>query len=70
MPDHPVVDPTRHQPSASFPYIAAAAVAAFCVLLGVIAVMEGVPPMAVVLSAIAVGGVTVSTLRKDPDAGR
>ena len=41
-----------------------------CVLLGVIAVMEGVPPMAVVLSVVAVGGVTVSALRKDPDTGR
>jgi hypothetical protein len=69
MPDHPVVDPVRHKRSASFPYIAAGVVAAFCVLLGVIAVQEGVPPMAVVLSAIAVGGVTVSALRKDPDAG-
>ena len=69
MPDHPVVDPARRKHSASFPYFAAGAVAAFCVLLGVIAVMEGVPPMAVVLSAIAVGGVTVSALRKDPDTG-
>jgi hypothetical protein len=70
MPDHPVVDPSRLRRSASFPYLAAAVVALFCVVLGVIAVMEGVPPMAVVLSAIAVAGVTISALRKDPDAGR
>jgi len=70
MPDHPVADPARSKHSASFPYLAAAAVAGFCVLLGVIAVMEGVPPMAVVLSVVAIGGVTVSALRKDPDTGR
>jgi len=69
MPDHPVVAPARSKPGASFPYFAAAAVAAFCVVLGAVAVMEGVPPMAVVLSVIAIGGVTVSALRKDPDAG-
>ncbi|RQP26341.1 hypothetical protein [Piscinibacter terrae] len=47
-----------------FPYFAAAGVAAFSLVLGWLAVRAGVPVMAVVLSALAVGGVTAAALAR------
>lgn len=58
---HPATD-TPAEPRSRFPYFAAAAVAAFSLVLGVAAVMAGVPAMAVVLSMLAVGGVTTAAL--------
>jgi hypothetical protein len=47
-----------------FPYLAAAGVAAFSLVLGWLAILAGVPVMAVVLSTLAVCGVTASALAR------
>jgi hypothetical protein len=59
---HPTAIDSPADSRPRFPYFAAAAVAAFSLVLGSLAVMAGVPVMAVVLSTLAVGGVTAAAV--------
>lgn len=63
MQDHESAPSRPDGRRSSFPYLAGAAVAIYGVVLGAFALSAGVPPMAVVVSGLAVAAVTVSAVK-------